>query len=170
VDHNQIGRREFVTAAMGLLAAGCSSSGGLLGRAYPDITPVPSSDHDRYTADRWQPRVGGQRPAIYRQKATLAVVPRHFWTATQPIANRVVPMASVGRITVHHEGSSPFEHDDVAGTIARISKIRRPMYKVAGGAILVTTTSSIGQAASGKVALSVFRALTLKIKMLRIWA
>lgn len=125
MDQNKIGRREFVTAAMGLLAAGCSSSGGLLSRAHPDIVPMPSPrDYRDYTRRHQQSNIR-PRPYVRRSPATLTVVPRHFWTTTSPIARRVKPMSSVARMTVHHEGSSAFGHEDVAGTIQRISKIRK---------------------------------------------
>jgi len=63
-------------------------------------------------------------PANTGTTTTLRIIPRTSWTNTSPIASSVNPMGSVGRITVHHEGSTPVYFDDAQTTIKRLQLIQ----------------------------------------------
>lgn len=126
MSEHQWGRREFLTAAMGLLATGCSSGGGLIGSGSPDIRPLPPGrDYGTIYGRRRFPNNTTSLPRTApQQPGRLRVVPRRYWTDAAPIAGRVNPMGDVQNITVHHEGSSAFTAGDVPATTQRIEKIR----------------------------------------------
>ena len=55
----------------------------------------------------------------------VPILARSSWSTTGPIASRVNPMNGVNRVTVHHEGSTPFWATDQAGSAARVEQVRR---------------------------------------------
>ncbi len=114
-------RREFLTAGLGLLAAGCA------GKAPAVLRPLPPRrDYGTHTRPRTSslPTYGGGS-ASRAPSGALTIVPRTYWTNTQPIVSRVNPMGRVSRITVHHEGSDPLDFDDVNRTVEHLRNIRQ---------------------------------------------
>lgn len=53
------------------------------------------------------------------------VIPRTAWTRAEPIPARALPMGGINRITIHHDGMSPFTSGRQGDAVARLENIRR---------------------------------------------
>lgn len=118
------------TAGLGLLAlAGCAGgrrrAAGLddavnigaqpgTGRPQPTRESRLPDDWDQFSA---QHLGGGGGPS--------GVIPRSQWTGESPIASRADPMRGFNRITVHHDGMSPFYSTAQPDAARRLESIRR---------------------------------------------
>jgi hypothetical protein len=126
----ELSRRQFVLAGFGLAAAGCT------GQSVGVLTPKPT-----WPDARLRPRPQGRQPfdATTSAQSTalppapqgtvklgaLDAIPRWRWAKYGPVLNRLNPLGSIGRITVHHEGHKPVTFSDWASTAARMDTIRR---------------------------------------------
>lgn len=57
--------------------------------------------------------------------SSVHVISRKVWADQPPIMDRIDPMGSVNRITIHHEGWNPVNFTDVETTAERLELIRR---------------------------------------------
>ncbi len=53
------------------------------------------------------------------------VIARSKWTAARPIMSRSDPMGRITRITIHHEGSTPFYSTSAGDVRQRLDQVRR---------------------------------------------
>jgi len=134
-------RRDTIRSllALGTVAAlgGCSSGGrrttdrgtlGSVGSPLPGPavgTSTEGTDRDaegldprtRHLLERWAERRG--------TGGAGGVVGRAQWAGSGPARSLADPMGSVSRITVHHDGMSPFFSDSKSEAMQRIESIRR---------------------------------------------
>jgi hypothetical protein len=120
---SHLSRRQFVATSLGVLAAGCSA-----GRQR--ITAVPAPQWPEYQRTTRYPSIPPQQtpvptpaPLPPRQVAGLQVVPRSAWSRRTPVASRINPMGSIGRMTVHHEGWEVVNFTDTNATMQRLRQI-----------------------------------------------
>ncbi|MBL1216154.1 MAG: N-acetylmuramoyl-L-alanine amidase [Planctomycetes bacterium] len=142
-------RRRFLVAGLGLgaawLAGGCASQTGLTGTLpgtpWEDDDPLTGSG-GRDTARRTRPsdRVSYPRSTSSDTPGTAqagtgtpsssgtsfpGVFDRSKWATGKAIPSRMDKMLPVSRITVHHDGMSPFWGDSQSAASGRIDAIRR---------------------------------------------
>lgn len=149
-DMGECSRRRFLVAGLGLgaawLAGGCASSGGLHGSLpgtpWDDgngpLTGSSGRDPRRTTTATTYPRTpshsapsdntvaGNADAAVNASNAGFpGVFERSKWATGDPIPSRMERMLPVSRITVHHDGMSPFWSDSQSAAAGRIDAIRR---------------------------------------------
>ncbi|MCL4742341.1 MAG: peptidoglycan recognition protein family protein [Phycisphaerales bacterium] len=110
-------------AGAGIILGGCgTTSSAQRRRPLPDA-PVydrPAPDvvsHKPGWLDEWRRQRAGQGPV-------QGVIPRSAWTRQGPIVSRADPMGGINRITVHHDGMTPFTATSDAAASRRIEAIR----------------------------------------------
>ena len=111
-----------------LLVAGCASGGRRRAAAEPtDIGALPSGTRPRVTRQSRLPEDWDQFSAQHLGGgASLGtVIPRSQWTSEPPIMSRADPMRGYQRITVHHDGMSPFYSGSKSDAARRLESIRR---------------------------------------------
>lgn len=118
----------------GAILSGCSSSRS--SRRGTPMTPVGSSSSRTGTAStgstpaQQPPEFVSHRPAWLdewkngQQSLSVSYEPRSAWTRTGPNPKLANPMRSVSRITVHHDGMTPFTTPSRDEAIRRIEAIR----------------------------------------------
>lgn len=122
-------------AAAGALGA-CTSTPrtdselGSVGDPLPgDLPPIDdaSSEHSaaRDALQRWhnRDRISADRPPRPRQPG--GIVPRSAWAKEGPVLSLADPLTRVTRITIHHEGSSPYFSTSMRDALARLESVRR---------------------------------------------
>ena len=128
-----LSRREFMwlgLSGVGLLALGCAGPtvadgerpGPLWGGS---IAPRPRDGFS--LGPPVKPSTQTVGPGIPQPGAIngpIAAIPRGRWTSTPPMAGRILPMGSIERITVHHEGSTEVTFSDFGNTAVRMESIR----------------------------------------------
>lgn len=129
VSQMELSRRQFILTGLGLAATSCTGSSTTV------LTPNPT-----WPGPRHRPRPYGpdllDRPASVQTTAPqpaygmvkvgpLDAIPRWRWAKYGPVFNRLNPLGSIHRITVHHEGHKPVTFSDWSLTAARIETIRR---------------------------------------------
>jgi len=132
-----LSRRQFLWASVAMWAAGCSQSresfepvGQPWPRASSGAGPAPgrgvASPEVAEVLERSR-RLRGAGLASRRSEAALPVraIPRTAWAKDRPIPDRLNPMNGVNRLTVHHEGWTPFWTTDTRATAERLELIRR---------------------------------------------
>jgi len=100
---DDISRRGFLLAGLGLLVSGCFEK-----RKDPFVLDEGPSTRTltRYyphSADEPAPSTR-QTPSPSRAPGAPDVMPRSAWSSRQPIVSRLNPMNGIRAITVHHEG------------------------------------------------------------------
>lgn len=115
-------RRQLLAQAasgLGLLVlAGCASGRRARGAGLVDLPPAPAPMPPRTSR---LSALNGTGPAA---GAPAGVIARAAWTSAQPIPSRAEPMRVVQRITVHHDGMSPFFSTSQADAGRRLESIR----------------------------------------------
>lgn len=116
-----ISRRHFVVAGLGLVAASCTRSERLMTARPRPLWPVSEN----------RPHVDGQVMTLPPPDKSVAApvgpimaYPRDRWAKAMPIRKRLQAMGGIRRITVHHEGSTPVWFTDLASTAQRLEAIR----------------------------------------------
>lgn len=117
-------RRQMLLASLSTLAAGCTSAAfdpavRRPGPAWPSDIASPSDDR----AVVYRPQSPHPQPVV-TSNAPVAAIPRSRWTRAAAVPARVNPMKGIGRITVHHEGSTTFWSADQRATADRLERIR----------------------------------------------
>lgn len=112
--------RAGLLAGASLALTGCQSTS-----RRPRVTaqPVPRSSDDwsfRSHKPGWMEGQEAPKPL-----ATPGVQPRRAWTSQGPIYSDTYPMNGVQRITVHHDGMTPFTSTAPADARQRLESIRR---------------------------------------------
>ncbi|MBX3363524.1 MAG: N-acetylmuramoyl-L-alanine amidase [Phycisphaeraceae bacterium] len=125
-------RRQVLGTMLTLFGAaavsGCASSGQRTAGA--GGVPIPSADDDlsfpppngnkgQQLLDQWNAR----RNASVAPPA--GVLPRHAWARQGPVMRLANPIGRITRITVHHDGMSPFSSSSQADAANRLESIRR---------------------------------------------
>ena len=110
------------------LLAGCASPG-------PSRPPMSSRDirpaRRTGAADSVRNTPGAKALERYRARQADAgvlppgVIARSTWTNARPVASRAKPLGSITRITVHHDGMSPFTSTSRDLAARRLESIRR---------------------------------------------
>ncbi len=139
----QCTRREAIRlgallAATGALGA-CSSTPrtggdlGSIGDPLPgdDTSPIDTPEMSREYSDarealeRWRNRnrTGSGRPP--EPRFSTGIVPRSAWTRERPVLSLTDPLTRVTRITIHHEGSTPYSSTNMRDALARLESVRR---------------------------------------------
>ena len=115
------------TAGLGLLlVAGCA--GGRRARTVADSDPLTLPASGRPRVPTRQSRLPPDIDQIVGRTGGAGfagVIERARWTREQPIISRADPMAGYQRITVHHDGMSPFLSTSEADASRRLESIRR---------------------------------------------
>jgi hypothetical protein len=113
-----------IALAGGLLAflglAGCATTpkNSRVGQAIPDgPRRRPAAPLPRQT----QPIPGGSTDF----SLPTGIIARSAWTSAPPDTRSANPMRTISRITLHHEGASPFTATDNASVAARLEAIRK---------------------------------------------
>ncbi len=118
-------RRELLRASTGLgilILTGCA---GRRSTADADraITGLPQSHSPRATRQSRRPDWLGD---VLPQGGGYAnVIPRSAWAQAGPIIARADPMLPVNKVTVHHDGMSPFFSTTQADAMRRLESIRK---------------------------------------------
>lgn len=124
-------------AGLSVFAAGCSGTQGLVGAlpgpAWPDPErPVPSAGgvgaHVPPSTPTQAQHTPGRTPA-YAAVGPVRAIPRSSWAQADPIKTRLNNMGAIRRITVHHEGWTPFWDNDTASVADRLELIRKSHLK-----------------------------------------
>lgn len=135
-------RRNILLAGLGLALTGCAttsgprsaSNGGRPGPLWPEDVKRPTPTQG--SAANTTPPRGGYRP-IHQAKGDLppvtttappapaGVLPRKNWTRHGLASSNINPMNGVSKITIHHEGWTPFTSTSAAATYDRIESIRQ---------------------------------------------
>lgn len=117
-------------AALGgvILLSGCGStqtarktSDAELGAPVGGASSRPRTGSVTANRPHWSQRVQPSASSGLPQ----GVIPRSTWTDQGPKTQLADHMGQVGRITVHHDGMSPFYATDQASAMRRIESIRR---------------------------------------------
>jgi len=116
-------RRGFLLAGMGVLLAGCATTGEIARVPGPawDAHPLPAAP---------PPSAVGRVNASYagtpaRSFASGGVRARSAWAAGQPVPALMDRMRPIRYITVHHDGMQPFYGNDERSATGRLEAIRR---------------------------------------------
>jgi len=104
-------RRLFLGGTL-LLLGGCAGSGET-GRGAVAQLPGPI----------WDPSPAPHTPSP--MPSTSGVISRTAWAGAAPIPARMDSMTPIRRITIHHDGMSPFTQTSADATRARLESIRR---------------------------------------------
>jgi hypothetical protein len=105
--------------------AGCAARGRASGAVLPG--PVWPHESDRAVPDS---AIASDRPrdlpapASSSSGVALAIIPRSQWTRAKPNLAKTMPMGSIQRITVHHDGLPPVSIVSSAQAADRIETIR----------------------------------------------
>lgn len=126
---NEVSRRLVLRSGLGAGAlavlAGCGG-GGSARRSGVRVTPQARSDSDwEFVSHKpgWLGAEGGADvPAA--SGALRGVVPRSSWTRAKPKVWDTKPMGRVSRITVHHDGMTPFRSTSSSASAQRLESIR----------------------------------------------
>lgn len=118
----EISRRHFIVAGLGLVAAGCTQPERL----------VSARPRPLWPASQHRPDVGGQVVTLPQAVDSVVTQPmepilaysRDRWAKAKPIGKRLRAMGPIRRITVHHEGSTPVWFNDIGSTERRLEAIR----------------------------------------------
>ncbi len=121
----------FLFAGIGFLAGCAGGTGGHT--RLPDVPwassrPVGSGfpPHPDYPADPVREPPGGSYPGPASPTQTFGgAIPRNTWATGSPIATRMDPLTGIYRITLHHDGMTPFTSTSQGDAGARIDSIRR---------------------------------------------
>jgi len=114
--------RLSLIAGLGAAGIGCSTSEADRRReAFKNREPLP----DPHQPMAPSPTYAERYPAPTADPWTGKVIPRSSWTNEPPITRLADPMRGVSRITIHHDGMSPFYDTDQASAEHRIELIRR---------------------------------------------
>ncbi|QYK49808.1 MAG: N-acetylmuramoyl-L-alanine amidase [Phycisphaeraceae bacterium] len=119
---DQVARRQFLRVGLAtsaaVLLAGCEGSGqkatGLPGPSWPSESSRRASQ-PRATPPPTQPAPTGLPQGVQA---------RSEWTRATPIAALADPMGRIGRITIHHDGMTPFYSVNKADAARRLESIR----------------------------------------------
>lgn len=115
------------SAGLGILVLGGCASGG---RSRGYRADLPGEEYPPSPRPRVANRQSG-KPAWYDDEigrtgpVSAEVLPRSVWTSEPPIMSRADPMRVVSRITVHHDGMSPFYSTVQSEAARRLEAIRR---------------------------------------------
>lgn len=123
---NQLHRRDIVRTGSllgaAILLAGCQSTS----RSRPEVTPAPeSSDPDRWAYRSHKPEWVDDYLKGAPSSSVTGVIPRSAWTRSGPNLSDTNPMSGISRITVHHEGSTPFAATAQSAVAQRLESTRR---------------------------------------------
>lgn len=123
-------RRSFLLGAAALIAGGCMSGyyrGAAETTVFDPLAPGPPAAQEKARPPA-QPRLN---TPIYAGEdcdwvPNLAPIPRAVWATGAPIDERLSPMGTVKRITVHHEGSATPNESRTLEEVARdLREIRK---------------------------------------------
>ncbi len=93
----------------------------------PSSNDAPTNEHSlaRDALDRWhnRHRVSPGRTPQPHQPA--GIVPRSAWAKEGPVLSLADPLTRITRITIHHEGSSPYASTSMRDALARLESVRR---------------------------------------------
>lgn len=126
---DQVSRRVLLRSGLGagalMLLGGCASGttrrSGV--RVTPQTTPS-SSDSDWGFVSHRPPWLDEGTAGAPASSPIQGVVPRSSWTRAQPKLWDTNPMGRVTRITVHHDGMSPFVSTSSSAAAQRLESIR----------------------------------------------
>jgi len=114
--------RLSLIAGLGAAGIGCSTTEADRRReAFKNREPLP----DPHQPMAPSPTYADRYPAPTSDPWLGRVIPRSAWTNEPPITRLADPMRGISRITVHHDGMSPFYATDQASAAHRIELIRR---------------------------------------------
>lgn len=117
-------RRQFLWASLGVLAAGCAEEHQPYNSVYAPYDPSPRADIPAIARPP-EPQTTHREPVqSIDDGSALRAIPRSTWTNRNPSLSNINLMNGVARITVHHEGFTPVEFDDVETTQRRIQVIQ----------------------------------------------
>lgn len=139
VPQDPLNRRDALRALA--LAIGAASLGACSGKTDGPALggigdPIPGLDDEAATGDHARTGDSSARDALddWRNRdrsggslsASLpeGVVPRSAWTSASPVLSRSDPMRRITRITIHHEGSTPFSSTRPADVRQRLEQVR----------------------------------------------
>ncbi len=124
---DQVSRRVLLRSGLGAgalaLLAGCGGSGGTR-RSGVRVTPRVRNESDwEFVSHKpgWLENESGKTSA---SAGVHGVIPRSSWTRAQPKRWDTNPMGRVNRITVHHDGMSPFLSMSSSASAQRLEAIR----------------------------------------------
>lgn len=123
---DQIARRQFLqvglaTSAVAFLA-GCEGGGGK-----PASLPGPSWPSDSNRRPVPEPRSAStprSSPASPSSSVPQGVIARTEWTRAQPIRALADPMGRIDKVTIHHDGMTPFYSTGKSDAARRLESIR----------------------------------------------
>lgn len=123
---HDISRREAlrltVVAGLGAAGVGCTTSDAQLRReAFQNREPLPDPPDPIAPS----PTYASSYPAPTTDSWAGNILPRSTWTSEPTITRLADPMRGVSRITIHHDGMSPFYATDQASAVHRLELIRR---------------------------------------------
>lgn len=104
-------RRGFLHLGLGVLG------GGILAGCQSPKTRLPDPNWPASRGDTPTPRTAPSVPGAY--------LPRRQWTTTSAKSWLADPMGRVTRITLHHDGMSPFYGRSASDSVDRLEAIRR---------------------------------------------
>ncbi|MDQ7013687.1 MAG: peptidoglycan recognition family protein [Planctomycetota bacterium] len=125
---DQVSRRLLLRSGIGAgalaLLAGCGGGGGAR-RSGVRVTPQARSDSDWEFVSHKPGWLGNESGGGASGSGALrGVVPRSSWTRSTPKVWDTKPMGRVSRITVHHDGMTPFLSTSSSAAVRRLEAIR----------------------------------------------
>ncbi len=127
-------RRNLLVRGVGLVAGGslaamlgaCSSTAGRANQARSLPSPLwPGTDQSSRTAITPKRQYEPIRPTTPPRTGAVAVIPRTSWSKGNPNYRNMARMQPINRITLHHDGMSPFTDTSYEAARDRIEAIRR---------------------------------------------
>ena len=131
-------RRHLLLTGLGFVVTGCTSTASSRraasdrpGPLWPEGIKPPTPGRYEDSAQNYRPihrAKGGlptRTPAAANAALPSGVLPRKNWTRHGVAANNINPMNGVRKITIHHEGWTPFTGTSLAATYDRIESIRQ---------------------------------------------
>ncbi len=120
-------RRTFLLAGLGFLA-GCATTGSRT--RLPDVpwssSRSPGSGQPpRTDFPTYEPSTPPTTATVRSTQTFGGAIPRSSWATGAPIPTRMDPLTGVYRITLHHDGMTPFTSTSQGDAAARIDTIRR---------------------------------------------
>ena len=133
-----LSRRHVLLAGLGLAFTGCASTSGPRsagadrpGPLWPEDVKRPTPTPRDTASTNYRPihRPKGDLPTPTAAKPAVAtptgVLPRKNWTRHGIARGNINAMNGVKKITIHHEGWTPFTSTSTAATYDRIESIRQ---------------------------------------------